>query len=177
MRTSMDPRSLGESKTNYTNSNVRQSSQSDWPVADHGSSPRDKTNYEHSERDALGYRVSPKSSAKTTMHKGVSGGRIAVGVLAGAGVGMLAGILLAPEKGKDLRKQVANSASRLGGKVTKSFNSTKEKVSSWTGKSNQGKSQSGSASGMGQQSSSATGTMSGNSDLGPSGSSTIQRCL
>ncbi|TXK52128.1 YtxH domain-containing protein [Pontibacter qinzhouensis] len=61
-----------------------------------------------------------------------SGTKLAVGLLAGAGVGVLAGVLLAPEKGKDARKKIAESASKLGSQVSNSLNSTKEKLNSWT---------------------------------------------
>ncbi len=69
----------------------------------------------------------------TDSHQSSSGNtKLAVGLLAGVGVGVLAGMLLAPEKGRDLRRQVANSATKLGDQVTKSFDSAKEKVSNWS---------------------------------------------
>ncbi len=95
----MECRSLGEERGNYTNSNVRQIRQ------------KETTHHRHE---------SSGSSSK-------GGGKLAVGLLAGAGVGVLAGMLLAPERGKDLRRQV-------GKKVTEGFNGTKEKVNSWTGR-------------------------------------------
>ncbi len=72
--------------------------------------------------------------------------KLAIGLLAGASVGILAGMLLAPERGRVLRTQVANSASTLGNQVTKSASTLgsqvtksvdfcKETVNSWTGKS------------------------------------------
>ncbi len=58
--------------------------------------------------------------------------KLAVGLLAGASVGVLAGMLLAPEKGRDARKKVADTASRFGSQVSSSFTSTKERLNSWT---------------------------------------------
>lgn len=66
---------------------------------------------------------------------GSGNGKLAVGLLAGAGVGVLAGLLLAPEKGKVLRQQVVDSASRVGDQVTKGFSAAKDKVSSLAGQS------------------------------------------
>ena len=65
-------------------------------------------------------------------HESNSTTKLAVGLLAGAGVGVLAGMLLAPEKGKDARKKVAESASKFGSQMSSSFSSTKEKLNSWT---------------------------------------------
>ncbi|MDX5422819.1 MAG: YtxH domain-containing protein [Hymenobacteraceae bacterium] len=74
-------------------------------------------------------------------HKSSSGGggMVALSLLAGAGVGVLAGMLLAPEKGKDLRRQVANSASRIGNQMSDSvkqgYSAGKERANSWMNKS------------------------------------------
>jgi len=79
----------------------------------------------------------------TSRHEssGSGGGKLAVGLLAGAGVGVLAGLLLAPEKGKVLRQQVADSASKVGDQVTKGFSAAKDKVSNWSGQGDAGKDQ------------------------------------
>ncbi|MBF9252092.1 YtxH domain-containing protein [Pontibacter sp. 172403-2] len=75
----------------------------------------------------------------TSRHESSSGNsKLAVGLLAGAGVGVLAGMLLAPENGKALRRQVMNSASKVSDQVTKSFSAAKDKVSSWTSQSTSG---------------------------------------
>ncbi|MBB6610874.1 YtxH domain-containing protein [Pontibacter sp. Tf4] len=186
MKTNMDNRSLGESRSNYTNSNVRTTSQSTTPA----SSNNWRSNYDRSsssysgssERDALGHRTPARTSSyssETTKRKGTSGGKVIAGVLAGAGVGILAGILLAPEKGKDLRKQVANSASRIGDRVTKSFGSTKDKVSSWTNKSNSGSepSRMNHYQNLTNQSSTEVNTTNTDPALGPTGGTNMQRCL
>jgi gas vesicle protein len=174
MKTNMDCRTLGENKTNYTNSNVRQTNQSDLITEKNSSTRVDNSysglqGYENEERNRKSAKIG--SSVK---HDGISGGKIAASVIAGASVGVLAGILLAPEKGKDLRKQVANSASRIGDKVTKSFSSTKDKVNSWTGKSSK---QNSSYSNITNQSSSEVNTMVNDPSLGPIGGSNMQRCL
>ena len=74
-----------------------------------------------------------KQKDATVKRKG-SAGSVAAGLLAGAGVGVLAGILLAPKKGKDLRRQVNDSATRLSTQATSFYNTSREKVTSWTGK-------------------------------------------
>lgn len=160
MKTTMECRSLGESKTNYTNANIRQMRQTDTPVTSYGSLTQPKSTYQ---------------THTTKEQKGISGGKIAAGVIAGASVGVLAGILLAPEKGKDLRKQVANSASRIGYKVSKSFNSTKDKVSNWTSKGNT--TTGSNYNNLTNQSSSEVNTMYNDPALGPTGGINMQRCL
>ena len=193
MKTTMDCRTLGESKTNYTNANVRQMRQSDLSEPAHVSStPTSNTtssgsyrssDYDKIERgEASGHKLrtpisSPGYSGRTKRErKGVTGGQIAAGVIAGASVGVLAGILLAPEKGSDLRKQVKNSATTLGNKVTKSFTDTKSKVSSWTSKGNDTKT-SGNYNNLTSQSSSEINTFSSDPTLGPTSGMNTQRCL
>lgn len=93
---------------------------------------------------SLGERESnyTNSSVRDKKHKksfsekgGKSGsGKIAATLLAGAGVGVLAGMLLAPKTGKDLRKQVTDSANKLGTQASSFYNTSREKVNSWTGK-------------------------------------------
>lgn len=69
-------------------------------------------------------------------------GKIAASLLAGAGVGVLAGMLLAPKTGKDMRKQVTESANKLGTQANNLYNTSRDKVESWTGKGNKSGSQS-----------------------------------
>ncbi|MFD2514501.1 YtxH domain-containing protein [Pontibacter locisalis] len=66
--------------------------------------------------------------------KSSGGGAVAMGLIAGAAAGAIAGLLLAPEKGTVTRKKVADSASKLGDQVNKGYTATKTKVDSWTGK-------------------------------------------
>lgn len=103
----MDVRSLGERGSNYTNSSVRNKNR----------------------KNAL----KSKSNKGSSMSSG-GNGIIAAGLIAGAGVGVLAGMLLAPKTGKDLRKQVTDSANKLGSQATDLYNTGMEKVNSWTGK-------------------------------------------
>ncbi|MER2996404.1 YtxH domain-containing protein [Pontibacter populi] len=195
MKTTLECRTLGEDKTNYTNASVRQMRQSDLTTSASTDSHTTGTHTTGShtartpynddwDRDNLNYGTrSGKTSRKgksvsyESKREGVSGGKIMAGVIAGASVGVLAGILLAPEKGKDLRKQVANSASRLGGKVTKSFNSTKDKVSSWTSKSNSEPDRFNHYQNLTNQSSSEVNSMYNDPALGPTGGTNAQRCL
>ncbi|WP_164891204.1 YtxH domain-containing protein [Botryobacter ruber] len=67
--------------------------------------------------------------------EGSSGsGKLAVGLLAGASVGILAGMLLAPERGREMRKQIANSAAKVGDQMNKAMATYKDKMNSWTGR-------------------------------------------
>ena len=70
----------------------------------------------------------------TSAKKNTSGGAVALGLIAGAAAGAIAGVLLAPDKGTTTRKKVADSASKLGNQVSKGYETTKSKVESWTGK-------------------------------------------
>jgi gas vesicle protein len=181
MKTTLECRSLGENKTNYTNANVRQMRQSDVTSTANTGSHTSRTPYNDDwghEGQGLGGRSTEtsrtgKSVSHTSKRKGVSGGQVVAGVLAGASVGVLAGILLAPEKGKDLRKQVRNSATTLSNKVSKSFSNTKGKVTSWTSKSHT----SSDYNNLTSQSSSEVNTMYNDPALGPTGGTNMQRCL
>ncbi|TPE43770.1 hypothetical protein FJM65_12940 [Pontibacter mangrovi] len=63
-----------------------------------------------------------------------SGGKVVAGLLAGAAAGVVAGMMLAPDKGTVTRKKVSEQASKLGDQVNKGYASTKDKVSDWTNK-------------------------------------------
>lgn len=65
---------------------------------------------------------------------GAATGAVALGLLAGAAAGAIAGVLLAPDKGTTTRKKVTDSASKFGDQISKGYSATKSKVSSWTGK-------------------------------------------
>lgn len=102
----MECRSLGESRSNYTtdsSSSLHQMKQKD---------------------------TSSKSKKKKGAAAAGAGGFTA-GLLAGAGVGVLAGLLLAPEKGKAMRRKVTESAKKYSDQVT-------NQVSDWTNKINIG---------------------------------------
>ncbi len=112
MKTNMDVRSLGERESNYTNSSVRQMKQ----------------------------KNQTKSPYKRDKNK--SGSGVLTASLIGAGVGVVAGMLLAPKTGKDLRKQVTDSANKLGTQASDLYNTSREKVTSWSGQGNKGSSSS-----------------------------------
>lgn len=107
MKTRLECRSLGEEKGNFTSTSVRQIRQKD---------------------------TSASTGSASDSSTGMTTGQLAAGLIAGAGVGILAGILLAPEKGKDVRKKVTVSASKLGDQLTKSYSAGMEKASSLMGK-------------------------------------------
>jgi hypothetical protein len=119
MKTRMECRSLGEQKGTYnnTNSSIRQIRQ------------QEERTPEHSSR---GTGMSGRSKSNSTS----GAGSVAVGLLAGAGVGVLAGILMAPQKGEVTRRRVSDSASWIGRGITEALGSGKTKVNSWTSKGN-----------------------------------------
>lgn len=54
--------------------------------------------------------------------------KIILGVVGAAAVGVAIGMLLAPEKGSDIRKKISDTASDLAGKVTDLVTTGKEKI-------------------------------------------------
>ncbi|MEJ8802994.1 YtxH domain-containing protein [Pontibacter sp. H249] len=105
MRTKMETRSLGEERSTYnTNSSVRQ------------------------------MRQQTPASKRMKGSSGNATGAVALGLLAGAAAGAIAGILMAPDKGTATRKKVSDSASKWGDQLSKGYSATKSKVESWTGK-------------------------------------------
>ena len=65
------------------------------------------------------------------MKKNQSNSKVYLGFLAGATAGAIAGILLAPETGKDTRKNIANKASQLKDDLNSSLQKGKEKFASF----------------------------------------------
>jgi gas vesicle protein len=145
MRTDIECRSLGESRSNYTtdasSSSVRQMKQQD--------------------------TYSKKKIKKSKDSDSSGGAGLAVGLIAGAAVGAIAGILMAPEKGTATRRKVSESANKLGSQVsdqvTKGFSSTKDKVSDWTNKTFK----KGEGTSTGTSSSASAGTMGGKVQKSP----------
>ncbi|MCX2739696.1 YtxH domain-containing protein [Pontibacter anaerobius] len=114
MRTHMECRSLGEHKSNYsTHESVRQ-------IRQKGTNQR--------------------SNIRKSNSGG--GGQVVAGLIAGAAAGVIAGMMLAPEKGTVMRKKVSDQATKLGDQVNKGYSSTKGKVSDWTSKMKSDKSRS-----------------------------------
>jgi hypothetical protein len=118
MRTKLDYSSLGEAKSTYSSNKGSYSS-----TRGMGSSTNSSV---RQIKDKL-------TSASSSMQESGSAGTIALGLLAGAGVGVLAGILIAPDKGETTRRRVADSASWVGRGITEAFGS-KGKMGSWVGK-------------------------------------------
>ncbi len=131
MRTRMENTSLGESKSTYsnTNSSIRQMKEK-----------RTGSEAEQNiKRDRMGYRIHGEGASGSSMAgKGMAGNngggaaKVAVGLLAGAGVGVLAGILLAPSKGQVTRRKVSDSAAWVGRGITDAVNSGRQRVGTWT---------------------------------------------
>jgi len=55
--------------------------------------------------------------------------KIILGVLGAAAAGIAIGMLMAPEKGADMRKKIGDTASDLAGRVGELITSGKEKIS------------------------------------------------
>lgn len=118
MRTKLDYSSLGEAKSNYSSNKGNYSS---------------TKGMESSTNSSVRQIKDKLTNASSSMQESGSAGAIALGLLAGAGMGVLAGILIAPDKGKTTRRRVADSASWVGRGITEVFGS-KGKMGSWVGK-------------------------------------------
>jgi len=98
----------------------------------------ERSNYTH---DTV-RQMKQQDAFSSTSRQESSSGAVAISLLAGAGMGVIAGLLLAPEKGKDLRRQVANSATKVGTQVSnsmkKSYSAGRERASSWMRKNKGG---------------------------------------
>ncbi|MBX0332799.1 YtxH domain-containing protein [Pontibacter sp. HSC-14F20] len=138
MRTKMDYSSLGEAKSTYSNT------------------PRSSSTYSHVGKESGGNKT--HSSVREPMHQpqmqqrtvyssgnrkasssdshGESSGTlgVAMGLLAGAGVGVLAGILMAPDSGRITRRRLSDSAAWVGRGINEKLGVGKTKIDSWVGK-------------------------------------------
>ncbi|WP_230407158.1 YtxH domain-containing protein [Pontibacter cellulosilyticus] len=103
-----------------------------------------------------------QQNAANKKEKSKTSGAVALGLLAGAAAGAIAGVLLAPDKGTITRKKVADSATKFGDQVSKSYSATKDKVNSWTGKKEPYKNPNLSKNQPGTMGSTTTGTSTGN---------------
>jgi gas vesicle protein len=56
--------------------------------------------------------------------------KVILGIICGAALGAVAGILLAPESGEETRKRIASKAGDLKDDLTKNLNSTVSRLSS-----------------------------------------------
>lgn len=54
--------------------------------------------------------------------------KVILGLIGAAAVGAAVGLLLAPEKGSDLRKNIADSAGKWSDKLTDTFRSSRDGV-------------------------------------------------
>lgn len=57
-----------------------------------------------------------------------------MGLLAGASVGVLAGILMAPDSGRITRRRLSDSAAWVGRGINEKLGAGKTKIDSWVGK-------------------------------------------
>jgi gas vesicle protein len=124
MRTKLDYSSLGESKGTYSNTSKAQQ----------GYAPRETGYTTNSSIREM--KKSPQTdwSSSYSSNKGSGATGIAVGLLAGAGMGVLAAILMAPDKGRTTRRRLSDSAAWVGRGITEKFQNNKGKIDSWIGK-------------------------------------------
>jgi len=64
--------------------------------------------------------------------------KIILGIVGAAAAGVAIGLLLAPEKGTDLRKKMGKTAGDWAGHLTDLFDNAKSQVSNMTGKAKRG---------------------------------------
>lgn len=139
MRTKLDYRSLGESKGTYSNSakasQGNTSNKSSQSYSSYGTDSDTNSSIRGRNRKPISGSSSARSSKNRSSQKGSSGAStVAFGLLAGAGVGVLAGILMAPDSGKTTRRRLSDSAAWVGRGITEKFQNSKGKVDSWIGK-------------------------------------------
>ncbi len=134
----MDYSSLGEAKSTYSNN------------------PRSSSTYSHVGRETSGnvthssvrepkhqpnmqqrtaYSSGSRRSSSSSSHEESSGTLgVAMGLLAGASVGVLAGILMAPDSGRITRRRLSDSAAWVGRGINEKLGAGKTKIDSWVGK-------------------------------------------
>ena len=64
--------------------------------------------------------------------------KIILGIVGAAAAGVAIGLLLAPEKGTDLRRRVGQKASDWTGSLTDLFSNAKDEISNLAGKAKRG---------------------------------------
>ncbi len=136
MRTKMDYSSLGESKSTYSNT-PRSSSSTNSHVGRETSGNVTHSSVRESKQSPVQQRTvysSGSSNRRTSAaRQGESEGTlgVAMGLLAGASVGVLAGILMAPDSGRITRRRLSDSAAWVGRGINEKFNFGKGKADTW----------------------------------------------
>lgn len=137
MRTKMDYSSLGEAKSTY--SNTPRSSATHSHVGKeiggnqtHSSVRAPKHQPQTQQRSLYGGNRKNSSSHNYGENNGTLG--VAMGLLAGASVGVLAGILMAPDSGRITRRRLSDSAAWVGRGINEKLRAGKGKTDSWIGK-------------------------------------------
>jgi gas vesicle protein len=133
MKTKMDYSSLGESKSTYSNT-PRSSSSTYSQVGRETSGNVTHSSVRETKQSPVQQRTvySSGGSRTSTAHE-ESGGTlgVAMGLLAGASVGVLAGILMAPDSGRITRRRLSDSAAWVGRGINEKFSFGKGKVDTW----------------------------------------------
>ncbi|WP_237144784.1 YtxH domain-containing protein [Pontibacter pamirensis] len=86
------------------------------------------SNYNTESSSSLHQMKQKDTSSKSKKKKAAGAGGFTAGLLAGAGVGVLAGLLLAPERGTAMRKKVTESAKKYTDQVSSQVNDLMNKV-------------------------------------------------
>ena len=139
----MDYSSLGEAKSTYSNT-PRSSSTHSYVGKESSESvthssirePKQQAQTHTQQRTAYSGGRLKSSSGAHGENSGTLG--VALGLLAGASVGVLAGILMAPDSGRITRRRLSDSAAWVGRGINEKLGTGQSKNDSWihkTGKS------------------------------------------
>lgn len=131
MRTKMDYSSLGETKSTYSNTPRSTYGQVGREVSGNvtHSSVREQQSQRSMQKGTSTRRYSSSSASESSGTLGV-----AMGLLAGASVGVLAGILMAPDSGRITRRRLSDSAAWVGRGINEKLQGGKGKGNTWIGK-------------------------------------------
>ena len=138
----MDYSSLGESKSTYSNTPRTSSTYShvgkeSSEGATHSSVREPKHQPQAQQRTV--YSSGSRKATSAGSHSESSGALgVAMGLLAGAGVGVLAGILMAPDSGRITRRRLSDSAAWVGRGINEKLGTGKVKTESWISKAEEG---------------------------------------
>ncbi|SIT94750.1 YtxH domain-containing protein [Pontibacter indicus] len=142
MRTKMDYSSLGESKSTYSNTPRTSSTYSQV-----GKESSESTTYSSVREPKQQPQVQQRTVYSSDSRKSSSYGSqkessgtlgVAMGLLAGASVGVLAGILMAPDSGRITRRRLSDSAAWVGRGINEKLGTGRAKTESWISKSEKG---------------------------------------
>ncbi|WP_299702827.1 YtxH domain-containing protein [uncultured Pontibacter sp.] len=136
MRTKMDYSSLGEAKSTYSNTPKSSSSTYSHVGKETSgnvthSSVRESKHQPQTQQRTVYSSGSRKASSSSSYGESSGTLGVAMGLLAGASVGVLAGILMAPDSGRITRRRLSDSAAWVGRGINEKLQGGKDKSGSW----------------------------------------------